>query len=129
MDTIAEFCTRIRNAVMARHSKVDVPASKMREGIAKQLKLAGYIKNYVIVEDGRQGIMRLYLKYNQKGQPALTHIERVSKPSCRCYVKAEKIQPVLSRYGLLILSTNKGILSGREAKKQNVGGEQLCRIW
>ncbi len=129
MDTIAEFCTRIRNAVMARHTKVDIPASKMREGIAEQLKKAGYIKDYAVVEDGRQGIMRLYLKYNQKGQPALTHIERVSKPSCRRYVKAEKIPPVLSRYGLLVLSTNKGILSGKEAKKQNVGGEQLCRVW
>ena len=129
MDTIAEFCTRIRNAVMAHHTKVDVPASKMREGIAKKLKSAGYIKNYAVVQDGRQGIMRLYLKYNQKGQPALTHIEKVSKPSCRQYVKAEKIPPVLSHYGLLVLSTNKGILSGEEAKKQNVGGEMLCRVY
>ena len=129
MDTIAEFCTRIRNATMAQHTKVDVPASKMRAGIAEKLKSAGYIKNYAVVEDGRQGIMRLYLKYNQKGQPALTHIERVSKPSCRQYVKAGKIPPVLSHYGLLVLSTNKGILSGKEAKKQNVGGEMLCRVY
>ena len=129
MDTIAEFCTRIRNAVMAQHTKVDIPASKIRVGIAEKLKSAGYIKNYVVVQDGRQGIMRLYLKYNLKGQSALTHIERVSKPSCRQYVQAEKIPPVLSHYGLLIMSTNKGILSGKEAKKQNVGGEILCRIY
>ena len=129
MDTIAEFCTRIRNAVRARHTKVDIPASKMRAGLVEQLKKAGYIKNYAVVEDGRQGLMRIYLRYNQRGQSALTRIERVSKPSCRQYVKAGQIPPVLSHYGLLVLSTNKGIMNGAEAKKQNVGGEMLCRVW
>lgn len=114
---------------MAGHLKVDIPSSKVQEGIATQLKAYGYIKNYTVVDDGKQGIMRIYLKYNEKGQSAITRIERVSKPSCRQYVKASQIPPVLSHYGLLVLSTNKGILSGKGAKKQNVGGEMLCRIW
>ena len=129
MDTISQFCTRIRNAVMAGHLKVDIPGSKIQEGLASSLKDYGYIKGYTVVDDGRQGIMRLYLKYNEKGQSAITCIERLSKPSCRRYVKAGKIPAVLSHYGLLLLSTNKGILSGQEAKKQNVGGEMLCRIY
>ena len=129
MDTISQFCTRIRNAIMANHQKVDIPSSKMQEGIAQQLKDYGYIKNYTVVDDGRQGIMRIYLKYNTKGQSAITRIERVSKPSCKQYVKAGEIPPVLSYYGLLVLSTNQGILSGRLAKKKNVGGEVLCRVW
>ena len=129
MDTISQFCTRIRNAVMARHLKVDIPSSHLQEGIAEQLKKNGYIKNYAVVDDGKQGIMRIYLKYDEKGQPAITRIERVSKPSCRQYVKAGRVPPVLSNYGLLVLSTNKGIMSGHEAKRKNVGGEMLCRVW
>ena len=129
MDTISQFCTRVRNAVMAQHNKVDIPSSKIQEGIAEQLKVYGYIKNYTVVDDGKQGIMRLYLKYNKKGKSAITRIERLSKPSCRQYVKAGRIPDVLSGYGLVVLSTNEGILSGREAKKKNVGGELLCRIW
>ena len=114
---------------MARHEKVDIPGSKIQEGIAEQLKSYGYIKNYSVVDDGTQGLMRIYLKYNERGQSAITHIERLSKPSCRRYVKAGRIPAVLSNYGLLVLSTNEGILSGREASKKNVGGELLCRIW
>ena len=129
MDTISYFCTRIRNAVMAQHAKVDIPSSKIQEGIANQLKGYGYIKNYTVVDDGKQGIMRLYLKYDKGGQSAITRIERLSKPSCRQYVKASQVLPVLSGYGLLVLSTNQGILSGKEAKKRNVGGELLCRVW
>ena len=129
MDTISQFCTRIRNAIQAQHKKVDIPSSKIQEGIAEQLKQHGYIKNYVVVDDGRQGIMRIYLKYNKKGAGAITHIERVSKPSCRQYVKASEIPPVLSHYGLLVLSSNEGILSGKSAKKKNVGGEMLCKVW
>lgn len=129
MDIISQFCTRIRNAVMAQHVKVDIPSSKIQEGIASQLKEYGYIKNYTVVDDGKQGIMRLYLQYNKQGQPAITHIERLSKPSCRQYVKASRVPSVLSDYGLVVLSTNEGILSGKEAKKRNVGGELLCRVW
>ena len=114
---------------MAKHIKVDIPGSKIQEGIASRLKAYGYIKNYTVVNDGKQGIMRIYLKYDEKGQAAITHIERLSKPSCRQYVKVNRIPSVLSNYGLLVLSTNQGILSGQEAKKRNVGGELLCRIW
>ena len=114
---------------MAQHDKVDVPSSKIKEGIARQLKSYGYIKNYTVVDDGKQGIMRLYLKYSEKGRPAITHIEKLSKPSCRQYVKANLVPDVLSGYGLVILSTNQGILSGKEARQKKVGGELLCRIW
>lgn len=114
---------------MAQHRKVDVPSSKLQEGIAEQLKVYGYIKNYTVVDDGKQGIMRLYLKYDEKGQSAITRIERLSKPSCRQYVKASQVPPVLSGYGLMVLSTNQGILSGEQAKEKNVGGELLCCIW
>ena len=129
MDTVSEFCTRVRNAVLAKQPKVDIPSSNMRKGLAEQLKKFGYIKNYTVVEEGRQGIMRIYLKYSPEGQPAITQIERLSKPSCRRYVKSSKIPEVLSGYGLLILSTNKGVLSGKTAKEQGVGGELLCRVW
>ena len=129
MDTISQFCTRIRNAVLAQHAKVDVPNSKIREGIAHQLKSYGYIKDYKVVDDGKQGIMRIYLKYDKSRQSPITHIERLSKPSCRQYIGVDKIPTVLSGYGLLVLSTNEGILSGEQAKEQNVGGELLCRIW
>ena len=114
---------------MAQHRKLDVPSSKIQEGIAEQLKSYGYIKNYTVVDDGKQGVMRLYLRYNEKGQSAITHIERLSKPSCRQYVKASQVPSVLSGYGLLVLSTNQGILSGEKAKEKNVGGEVLCQIW
>ncbi len=129
MDTISQFCTRIRNAVLAKHKKVDIPSSKMQEGIAEQLKLHGYIKNYKIVDDGKQGIMRIYLKYNEQGRPAIQKIDRVSKSSCRQYLRSSQIPEVLSGYGLLVLSTNKGILSGKFAKQSNVGGEVLCRVY
>ena len=129
MDTVSEFCTRIRNAVLAKRDKVDIPSSNMRKGIAEQLKNFGYIKSYTVVDDGKQGIMRIYLKYTDEGQPAITQIERLSKPSCRHYVKSDKIPEVLSGYGLLILSTNQGVLSGDAAKKNNVGGELLCQVW
>ena len=131
MDTISQFCTRIRNAVRVHHEKVDIPSSRIQESIAKQLKLGGYITDYKVVDDGRQGIIRIYLKYKsgRQGVCVITQIERLSKPSCRSYVKASKIPDVLSGRGLLILSTNQGVLSGKEAKKRNVGGELLCRVW
>ena len=129
MDRISDFCTRIRNATMARHSKVDIPHSRMQQGIAEQLKTYGYIRGYKVAKAGAQGLIRIYLKYKQKEEPAITRIERVSKPSRRIYVKAKKIPDVCSGYGLLILSTNKGIVGGKNAKDLNVGGEVLCKIW
>ncbi len=129
MDTISQFCTRIRNAVRVKHKKVDIPSSRIQESIARQLKSGGYIRDYRVVDDGRQGIIRIYLKYKVKGESVITQIERLSKPSCRSYVRATKIPDVLSGRGLLILSTNQGVLSGKEAKKRNCGGELLCRVW
>ncbi|MBC86438.1 MAG: 30S ribosomal protein S8 [Bdellovibrionaceae bacterium] len=129
MDTIADFLTRIRNAGLAKHEKVDVPSSNMREGIAKILENTGYIRSYRVAKDGKQGIMRVYLKYNDKGHHVITKVDRVSRPSKRIYVKAGSVPKVRSGYGLAILSTNKGILSGEEASTQNVGGELLCKLW
>lgn len=129
MDIISQFCTRVRNAVRVRHKKVDIPSSRIQVSLAEELKQAGYIHNYKVVEDGRQGIIRIYLKYNQQEQSVITQIERVSRPSCRRYVKADQIPEVLSGRGLIILSTNQGVLSGKEASKRGVGGELLCRVW
>ena len=129
MDTIGDFLTRIRNAQAARHEKVDVPASNMREGIAKVLKEQNYIANYKVVKNSKQGMMRVYLKYNQEGKPSIARLKRYSKPSRREYVKAGDVPNIRAGYGMAILSTSKGILSGGQAKEQNVGGELLCVVW
>ena len=129
MDRISDFCTRIRNGVHASHTKVDIPHSKLQEGIAEQLKKYGYIRGYRVAKEGTQGLMRVYLKYKGKGEPAIQRIERISKPSKRSYVKVSHIPSVCSGYGLVILSTSKGVLGGKEAKDLNVGGEMLCQIW
>ncbi len=129
MDTVGDFLTRIRNAGMAKHEKVDVPSSNMRQGIAKVLQNAGYIRSFKVVKDGKQGMMRVYLRYNKHGQPTINKIARLSKPSRRTYVKASEVPQVRSGYGLAVLSTNKGVLSGEEATTNNVGGELLCKVW
>ena len=129
MDTIGDFLTRIRNSGMARHEKVDVPSSNIRVGIANKLKENGYIKNFKVAKDGKQGIMRVYLNYDPEGKPVFSKLRRVSKCSKRVYVGAKEIPEVRSGYGMAILSTNKGILSGEEASNQKVGGEYLCEIW
>ncbi len=129
MDSIGDFLTRIRNAAMARHEKVDVPSSNLRAGIAKILQESGYIRSYKVARDGKQGLMRVYLRYDEKGRPVINNIERVSRPSRRQYVKADEIPEVRSGYGLAILSTNRGVLSGETAKKENLGGEFLCQLW
>lgn len=129
MDTIGDFLTRIRNAGMARHEKLDIPSSNLREGIAKVLQMSGYIRDFKTAKDGKQGVMRVYLKYDKNGKHVIKHLSRVSRPSCRKYVRAGDIPNYRSGYGLAILSTNKGILSGEEANTQNVGGELLCKVW
>ncbi len=129
MDTIGDFLTRIRNAGMAKHEKVDVPNSNMRVGLAKVLQEAGYIRSYKVAKDGKQGIMRVYLRYDKAGTHTIKKVHRVSTPGRRLYVSASDIPQVRSGYGLAILSTNKGVLSGQEASKQNVGGELLCKVW
>lgn len=129
MDTIGDFCTCIRNAVSAGHEKVDVPGSGIRQAIAEKLKKYHYIRGCQVVSDGRQGVMRIYLKYDEKRKPAINGIKRVSRPSCRYYVKADRISEIQTGFGVAILSTNKGVLSGKEAKAANTGGEILCQVW
>jgi len=129
MDTVGDFLTRIRNAGMARHEKVDVPNSNTRAGIAQVLQDAGYIRSFKVAKDGKQGLMRVYLRYNQTGKHFIDTIQRVSRPGRRLYLKSSNIHKVRSGYGLSIMSTNKGIMSGEEASAQNVGGEFLCKVW
>ena len=129
MDRIADFCTLIRNAHMAKHKKVDIPHSKLRRGLAEQLKSHGYIRGYRVAQAGKRGLIRVYLKYKNKEQPAITRIERMSKPSRRIYVNVDNIPEICSGYGIVILSTNKGIIDGRQARDLKVGGEVLCQVW
>jgi small subunit ribosomal protein S8 len=128
-DPIADFLTQIRNACMANHERVDVPSSKIKLSIAKLLKEEGYINNYKLVKDKKQGILRVYLKYDNKNVPIIEGLERISKPSCRVYVRHDKIPYVLNGYGTVILSTSKGVLTDREARRQKIGGELLCKVW
>lgn len=129
MDTVGDFLTRIRNAAQANHDKVDVPSSNLRKGIAEVLKSEGYIRNYKVVQDGRQGMMRVYLKYSMDGKSVIQSIQRKSTPGRRYYVGVKEVPKVRSGYGLAVLSTSKGILSGKQAAEQNVGGEVLCTLY
>lgn len=129
MDKIAEFATRIRNASNARHEKVDIPASGLRQGIAEVLKQEGFIRNFKVVRDGKQGVMRVYLKYSEEGEPLITDIQRVSSSGRRFYVGTDKIPKIRSGFGITVLSTNVGILSGRAAQEKKVGGELLLKVW
>lgn len=128
-DPLADMLTRIRNASSARHSKVDIPASKIKVNLARILKSEGYIKNYKLLKDQRHGILRIYVKYDEANQGVITGLERVSKPGRRVYVKKRDVPFVLNGMGISVLSTSKGILTDREARKENVGGELLCNIW
>ena len=121
--------TRVRNALRARHQKVDVPASKLKIEIARILKEEGYILNYKMAEDGVQKSIRLYLKYTPANLPAISTIERVSRPGCRVYVGSGDIPRVLGGLGINILTTPKGVMTGRDARKENVGGELLAQVW
>ncbi|MEW5736936.1 MAG: 30S ribosomal protein S8 [Thermodesulfobacteriota bacterium] len=128
-DPMADMLTRIRNAVQARHPKVDVPASNVKAEIARVLKDEGYIKNYKMTKDGKQGVLRMYLKYMPDNQPAIRGLERVSRSGRRQYVSADGVPPVMNGMGIAILSTSKGVMTDRAARAANVGGEYLCRVW
>jgi small subunit ribosomal protein S8 len=128
-DPVADYLTRLRNAIMARHNKVDVPASNMVKAITKILLDEGYILNFTPIEDSKQGLVRIYLKYGENKKCAITGIERVSKPGLRRYAKVEDIPKVLGGLGIAVLSTPKGILTNRQARKEKVGGEVLCMVW
>ena len=129
MDTIGAFITRIRNAGAANHEKVDIPSSNVRVGIAKILLENGYIRSYKVVRDDKQGVMRVYLKYTEKGKPVITAIDRISRPGRRVYVKSTAIPRVRDGYGISILSTNRGVVSGDTARTEKLGGEVLCNVW
>lgn len=129
MDKIAEFATRLRNASSAKHDKVDIPASKMRQGIAEVLKNEGYIRNFKVVRDGRQGVMRVYLKYTEQGEPLISNLQRVSRSGRRVYVRCDEIPKVRSGYGIAVLSTNQGVVSGKVAQEKKLGGELLLKVW
>jgi len=128
-DPLADMLTRIRNANTAKHSKVDIPASKIKVSLAKILKSEGYIRNYKLLKDQGHGILRIYVKYDEVNQGVITGIKRVSKPGRRVYVKKKDIPFVLNGMGVAVLSTSKGVFADREARKENVGGEHLCSIW
>ena len=129
MDTVAQFLTRVRNAGVARHEKVDVPSSKFRVGIAEILANKGFIRSYKVAKDSKQGVMRVYLRYDEAGVHAITAIQRVSRPGRRVYVKSTEIPSVRSGLGMTILSTSQGLMSGDEAQKSNLGGELICKVW
>ena len=128
-DPIADMLTRIRNANSAKHATVDIPASKMKKAIAEILLEEGYIKNYQIVEDGIQGIIRVTLKYNSGTEKALTGLRRVSKPGLRVYAGADELPRVLRGLGIAIISTSKGIMTDKKARAAHVGGEVLAFVW
>ena len=127
-DPIADMLTRLRNAIKAEHLKVDVPSSKIKVAIAKILKDEGFIKNFKMIEDNKQKVLRIYLKYIEENQPAILELKRISKPGRRVYSKAEELKPILNNIGIWILSTPKGVLTNKAAKKLNVGGEVICEI-
>lgn len=128
-DVIADMLTRIRNANNAKHASVDVPASKMKKSIAQILLDEGYIKSYEVVEDGKQGIIRIQLKYAQGKQKVIRGIKRVSKPGLRIYASCEDMPKVMNGLGVAIVSTSKGVMTDKQARNENVGGEVLCFVW
>ena len=128
-DPLADMLTRIRNANKARFARVDIPSSNMKVDVAEVLKEEGYIKNYKVVKDGKQGILRVYLKYGQGQASTIKGLVRVSKPGRRIYIRAKDVKPVLNGMGTAVLTTSSGIMTDRSARAKNVGGEMLLMIW
>ena len=128
-DPIADLLTRIRNANSALHPHFDVPSSKLKQEVLRVLKEGKYIDSYTFVEDKKQGMLRVYLKYTPDRERIITGIERVSKPGLRKYVKASEIPDVMGGYGMSVLSTPKGVVSGEKARELRIGGEILCLVW
>ena len=128
-DPIADMLTRIRNANSAKHETVDIPASNMKKAIAQILLDEGYIASYKVIEDEKQGVIRVTLKYGENKAQVITGLRRVSKPGLRIYSNVEDMSKVMKGLGIAIVSTSKGIMTDREARKQNVGGEVLAFVW
>ncbi len=127
-DPVGDMLTRIRNASNAKHERTVIPGSKLKEAVAKVLKEEGYIKDYVLHRDEKQGAITVFLKYGEDGRPAITTIKRVSRPGLRRYVAKDDLPRVLNGLGISILSTSKGVLVDRECRKQSVGGELICTV-
>lgn len=128
-DPIADFLTRIRNGNMVMHETVEVPSSRMKVSIAEIMKNEGYIKDFEYIEDGKQGIIRVYLKYGGNKTKVITGIKRISKPGLRVYVKKDEIPKVLGGLGTAVISTSKGLMTDKLARKEGLGGEVVCYIW
>jgi len=128
-DPIADMLTRMRNALMVKYNRVDIPASGTKINIAKVLKAEGYIKNYKVIKDPRQGLLRIYLRYDDHAKPVITGLERISKPGRRVYAKAKEMPQVLNGLGINVVSTSRGLMTDRQARVENLGGEVMCSIW
>ena len=128
-DPIADMLTRIRNANVVKHETVDVPASNIKKEIVRILLEEGFIRGYDVIEDGKQGIIRIQLKYGQTGERVISGLKRISKPGMRVYVDKHEVPRVLNGLGISIISTSKGILTDKQARKENVGGEVICYVW
>jgi small subunit ribosomal protein S8 len=128
-DPIADYLTKIRNAIKAQKRFVDVPASNLKRDVTQILLEQGYIKDYANFEDGKQGLIRIYLKFDEKKKYAISHISRISRPGLRKYTDVRKVPRVRSNLGIAILTTSKGVMTNKRARTENVGGEVLCYIW
>lgn len=128
-DPIADYLTRIRNANMVRHASVEVPASNMKKSISEILKREGFIQDYEVIEDHKQGMIKIYLKYGKDNERVISGLKKISKPGLRNYVKADAVPKVLNGLGIAILSTSEGILTDREARAKDVGGEVIAYVW
>ncbi|MDD3613811.1 MAG: 30S ribosomal protein S8 [Caldicoprobacterales bacterium] len=128
-DPIADMLTRIRNALVVKHEVVEMPASKMKKAIADILAQEGLIKGYKVIEDDVQGLIKLTLKYGHNGERVISGLKRISKPGLRVYAKKDEVPKVLGGLGLAIISTSKGVMTDKQARKEGVGGEVLCYIW
>ena len=128
-DTIADMLTRIRNANSAKHDTVDIPASNMKKAIAQILVDEGFVKGFTVIEDGKQGVIRMTLKYGENKTPVITGLRRVSKPGLRIYSNCEDMPKVMKGLGIAIVSTSKGVMTDKKARRENVGGEILAFVW
>ncbi|NLN15385.1 MAG: 30S ribosomal protein S8 [Tissierellia bacterium] len=128
-DPIADMLTRIRNGSNARHESVDIPASNIKKQIAQILLDEGFIKGYDVIDDGKQGIIRIEIKYGSQNEKVISGIKRISKPGLRVYVKSDEVPRVLGGLGIAILSTSKGLMTDKEARKLGIGGEVICYVW
>jgi small subunit ribosomal protein S8 len=128
-DPISDMLTRIRNGIIASFDTVDMPSSRVKVNIARILKSEGFIKNYKIIPDKRQGVLRVFLKFDESGESVIGGLKRISKPSCRVYARSDSIPDVLNGYGVSVLSTSKGVMTDRQARKLGVGGEIICTVW